>query len=93
MLIRESQAVLEASHREIQHLAGRLITSQDVERSRIARDLHDDLSQQIAGLSIALSGLKRRVTALPGAGESARRGVVTAATHHRARGKHPPPVA
>jgi two-component system sensor histidine kinase UhpB len=66
--IRENQAVLEASHREIQDLAGRLITSQDLERARIARDLHDDLSQQIAGLSIELSGLKRHVNALPGAG-------------------------
>jgi len=68
-MIRENQAILEASHREIQDLAGRLITSQDVERARIARDLHDDLSQQIAGLSIELSGLKRRLTALPGSGE------------------------
>jgi two-component system sensor histidine kinase UhpB len=31
--------------------------------------LHDDLSQQLAGLSIALSGLKRRLGALPGAGD------------------------
>ena len=66
--IRENQAVLEASHREIQDLAGRLIRSQDLERARIARDLHDDLSQQIASLSIELSSLKRQVSALPGAG-------------------------
>jgi PAS domain S-box-containing protein len=59
--IRESEVVLRASHDEIRNLAGRLIASQEVERARIARDLHDDLSQQIAGLSIALSGLKRRL--------------------------------
>ena len=59
--IRESQAALEVSHREIQHLAGRLIEAQDVERARIARDLHDDVSQQLAGLSIALSSLKHRM--------------------------------
>ena len=53
----------QASHREIQDLAGRLIASQEVERARIARDLHDDLSQQLAGLSIALSGVKRRLGA------------------------------
>ena len=58
---RESRAALEASHREIQHLAGRLIEAQDAERARVARDLHDDVSQQLAGLSIALSGLKRRM--------------------------------
>ena len=42
-------------------LAGRLIHAQEEERSRIARDLHDDVSQQLAGLAIMLSGLKRKV--------------------------------
>ena len=65
--IRESQAVLDASHREINDLAGRLIASQELERARIARDLHDDLSQEIAGLSIALSAIKRQVTGMPDA--------------------------
>ncbi len=59
--IRESQAALEMSHREIQYLAGRLIEAQDVERARIARDLHDDVSQQLAGVSIAFSGLRQRL--------------------------------
>ena len=59
--IREHRIALEVSHREIQHLAGRLIEGQDAERARIARDLHDDVSQQIAGMSIDLSGLKRRI--------------------------------
>ena len=59
--ILESRAALEVSHREIQHLAGRLIEAQDAERARIARDLHDDVSQQLAGLSIALSSLKHRM--------------------------------
>jgi signal transduction histidine kinase len=71
-VIRESQAVLEASHREINDLAGRLIASQEVERARIARDLHDDLSQEIAGLSIALSAIKRQVTGLADATNLAR---------------------
>ena len=59
--IRESQAALEASHQEIGYLAGRLIEAQEVERARIARDLHDDVSQQLAGVSIAFSGLKQRL--------------------------------
>jgi PAS domain S-box-containing protein len=59
--IRESQAALERSHQETQHLAGRLIEAQDTERARIARDLHDDVSQQLAGVSIAFSGLKQRL--------------------------------
>ena len=64
-LIRENQAILHRSHQHIHELAGRLIASQELERARIARDLHDDLSQQIAGLSIALRGFRRRLTALP----------------------------
>ena len=68
-VIRENEAVLQASNREIHDLAGRLIALQEVERARIARDLHDDFSQQIAGLSIALSSLGRRLSALPGAGD------------------------
>jgi two-component system sensor histidine kinase UhpB len=39
------------------------IYAQEVEWTRIARDLHDDTSQQLTGLSIALSALKRRVGA------------------------------
>ena len=62
--IRENSAVLEASNREIQHLAGRLIEAQDAERARFARDLHDDVSQQIAGMSIAFSGLRGRLAKL-----------------------------
>ena len=51
---------IRASHR-VGHLAGRLIEAQEVERARIARDLHDDVSQQLAGVSIAFSGLKQRL--------------------------------
>jgi PAS domain S-box-containing protein len=43
------------------NLAGRLIGVQEEERARLARDLHDDVSQQLAGVAILLSGLKRKV--------------------------------
>ena len=59
--IRASQVALEESQHEIRYLAGRLIGAQEVERARIARDLHDDVSQQLAGISIAFSGLKQRL--------------------------------
>jgi PAS domain S-box-containing protein len=59
--LRESEGALRASYTQVQDLAGKLITAQEVERSRIARDLHDDVNQQIAGLSIALSNVKRRL--------------------------------
>jgi PAS domain S-box-containing protein len=61
--LRENEAALRAHTAEIQNLAGRLIAAQEVERTRIARDLHDDVSQQLAGLSIALSNLKRQTGA------------------------------
>ena len=59
--LRENQARLQASHQQISDLFGRLIAAQETERSRIARDLHDEVSQRVAGLSIAMSNLKRKL--------------------------------
>lgn len=42
-------------------LGGRLINAQEVERSRVARELHDDLSQRMAVLSIGLTQLGQQV--------------------------------
>jgi signal transduction histidine kinase len=50
--IRESRAALEVGHQEIQQLAGRLITAHEDERGRLARELHDDLTQRLARLAI-----------------------------------------
>ena len=41
-------------------LGGRLITAQEEERKRIARELHDDLNQRIALLSIELEQLTQK---------------------------------
>jgi len=40
-------------------MSGRLITAQEEERTRIARELHDDLSQRMAVLQIGLEQLKQ----------------------------------
>ena len=52
---------LQSSNDEIRGLSGRLIEAQDAERARIARELHDDVSQQLGGLSIALTLLEGRL--------------------------------
>ena len=57
----EQQAMLRSSFERIQELAGRLIIAQEAERTRVARDLHDDINQQLAALSLSLGLLKRRI--------------------------------
>jgi signal transduction histidine kinase len=49
------------AEREVKALSARLINAQEEERSRIARELHDDYGQQIAALSIGMSNLKRQL--------------------------------
>ncbi|HEX7778921.1 MAG TPA: sensor histidine kinase, partial [Vicinamibacterales bacterium] len=53
------QTKLRASYAQIRDLGGRLLNSQEAERSRIARELHDDISQQVALLEIDLELLGR----------------------------------
>jgi signal transduction histidine kinase len=58
-----SQAIgdaLRQSDERVEDLAGRLIVAQEAERKRIARELHDDLSQKLALLSIDIEQLPRR---------------------------------
>jgi signal transduction histidine kinase len=62
LALRESEQRFRLTAEQNQDLAGRLINAQEQERGRIARDLHDDLSQQLAGLAIMLSGLKRTLS-------------------------------
>ena len=59
--IENSRLYAELQEREakVQGLNKRLIRSQEEERARIARELHDDLSQQLAALSIKLGTLQR----------------------------------
>jgi len=58
---RRTQHALRQSYEQNQDLGGRLINAQEDERARIARDLHDDLSQQLAGVALIVSGLKRKI--------------------------------
>jgi PAS domain S-box-containing protein len=49
------------SEASLQNLSGRLIRAQEEERSRIARELHDDFSQRMALLGIGLAQLWKRL--------------------------------
>lgn len=56
---RISDVTLRESYERIRHLAGRLINAQEVTRAVIARDLHDDVCQDLVGLSMTIDSLKR----------------------------------
>jgi two-component system sensor histidine kinase UhpB len=58
--LRDSESALRVSYDRVRELAGKLINAQELERSRIARDMHDDLAQQLAALSISISALRHR---------------------------------
>ncbi|MFZ9888572.1 MAG: HAMP domain-containing protein, partial [Myxococcota bacterium] len=53
------------SRTELEVLAGRLITAQESERKRIARELHDDFSQRLAALAIEAGGMARDLDSIP----------------------------
>ena len=60
LTVRTNELALRDSYARVQELAGKLITAQEVERSRIARDMHDDLNQKLAVLSLSISAIRRR---------------------------------
>ncbi len=52
----------------VRELGSQLISAQEHERTRIARDLHDDINQQLAMLAMALGRLKQSSAAYEDAG-------------------------
>jgi signal transduction histidine kinase len=53
-ILRQSQNALIRSHERNRDLAARLLQAQETERSRIARELHDDICQRMLLLTIEL---------------------------------------
>lgn len=58
---KEAEEALGESNRRVRELSGRLLFAQEQERRHIARELHDDLAQQVAALAISISNARRRL--------------------------------
>jgi len=56
--LRQNQEELNRNYQRTRALAGSLIQAQESERSRIARELHDGINQQVAYLTISLDRLE-----------------------------------
>jgi PAS domain S-box-containing protein len=56
-------AELDRSRRQLRRLAARLVQTREQERRHIARELHDELGQQLTALKMELSSLKPDVVA------------------------------
>ncbi len=54
-----AETALRQKQLELEHLAGRLIAAQEEERSRLARELHDDLTQRLAAVAIEAGNATR----------------------------------
>lgn len=63
--VEERTAALAASDRARQLLLRELVLAQEEERLRVARDLHDQMGQQIAGLLLGLKQLEQRAEGGP----------------------------
>jgi len=65
--LQDNEATVRQSLAHVQDLTGKLMAAQELERTRIGRELHDDVSQRLAALSIGLSNLRNH----PGARDEA----------------------
>jgi signal transduction histidine kinase len=71
----KSEQALKRSQEALHALTGRILTAQEEERRRIARDLHDDVNQRLALLTLGLQGVEKQAGGLP---QEARAGLSSA---------------
>jgi PAS domain S-box-containing protein len=62
---RENERKLRQNESDLRGLAGRLIYAQEEERSRLARELHDDLAQRLAVFAIEVGQLELQLKDQP----------------------------
>ncbi len=67
---KQAEETLQQSQKEHQKLAGKLLTAQETERRRLAREIHDDISQRLAVMAIDAGKLEQQLqkskTPIPG---------------------------
>jgi PAS domain S-box-containing protein len=63
--VRESERALRRQERDLRTLTGRLITAQEEERGRLARELHDDMTQRLAVAAIDMGKVEEEVMHQP----------------------------
>ncbi len=62
---KRAEGALRKSERQLRVLAGSLLTAQEDERRRLSRELHDDITQRLAFLSIELGKLAGKTPVSP----------------------------
>lgn len=62
---RRAEKRLRASRQELRALSGRVQSAREEERTRISRELHDELGQALTGLKIDLTWLQQRTCTIP----------------------------
>lgn len=62
---RETETILRQNATDLRGLAGRLIHAQEEERSRLARELHDDLAQRLTVFAIDVGRLEKQLMGSP----------------------------
>ncbi len=58
---KQAEAALRESEQRLHYLTSQILTAQEQERQRIARDLHDEMGQSLMALKMQLNSFKRRV--------------------------------
>src|SRR5262249_40086310 len=60
--VRERTIELDTANQSLRNLTGRVLSLQDDERRRIARDLHDGMGQSLVAMAINLAALQKEAS-------------------------------